>query len=93
MPLVRVLGGESRSDNTERIKLQDAADGQPREITVGDPDYYEVSGDELLQLASSFEVEVKPEGETGEPSSSSSPGQTDWSSSSSASSSSVSSSD
>lgn len=57
MPLVEVVGGATREDKTGLIRLAPADDGSPREIVVGG-EAVEVSGAELVALASSFEVRV-----------------------------------
>lgn len=57
MPRVKFIGGASREDNTEIIKLADADDGTPRHIYRGG-EAVEVTHEELKQLASGYEVQV-----------------------------------
>lgn len=61
MPLVRFIGGTSPSDNTEVIRLNPDEEGFERLLLRGDPEFKEVTGDELRAIASAYEVEIKPD--------------------------------
>jgi hypothetical protein len=62
VPLVRFIGGASPSDNTEYIRLNPDDEGRERLLVRGNPDFMEISGDELRQISSHYEVEVESEG-------------------------------
>lgn len=63
MPLIRFIGGAHPSDATDRIRLHPDEQGVDRFLVRGDPEFMEVSGEELRQIAAHYEVEIKSEEE------------------------------
>lgn len=67
-PFVRLLGtGDPRDALAVGRARIDDENGAPRYLVVGDPEFHEVSGDELRRLVGSFEVEIRPDEPDSEP--------------------------
>ena len=57
MPLVQVLGGSTRDDNTVSLRLYPDDNGNERVIEVGGPPMW-VSHREIVAIAGNYEVKV-----------------------------------